>query len=200
MRSSNAKPAAPCVVPEISCGRVLASLERAHESTQLLHRSPDSQRFDEFWGSLMRRGNDTACPRHRVDATGSRGRRGGVVCGQQPENLGRLDLLYAREVMQSALSITSLVPNLGPVGTQITIIGTGFSPAGNTVHFGNGGRPGVPSTSNGARITYTIPNAVGPHDLNAETLIASKIEPVWRAGAMPAEGVIAIGVALKIAS
>src|SRR6516225_8728913 len=104
MRSSNAKPAAACVVPEISCGRVLASLERAHESTQLLHRSPDSQRFDEFWGSLMRRGNDTACPRHRVDATGSRGRRGGVVCGQQPENLGRLDLLYAREVMRSGAS------------------------------------------------------------------------------------------------
>ena len=43
-------------------------------------------------GSFIRRWIDTACPRHRVDAIGSRGRRGGVVCGQQPENLGRLDL------------------------------------------------------------------------------------------------------------
>jgi len=33
------------VVPEMSCGRVLASPERAHGSTQLLHRLPDFQRF-----------------------------------------------------------------------------------------------------------------------------------------------------------
>jgi len=41
MRSSNENGRHPGVVPEISCGRVLAS----HESTWLLYRSPEFQRF-----------------------------------------------------------------------------------------------------------------------------------------------------------
>src|SRR5207237_7758187 len=37
----------------------------------------------------------------------------------------------------------------------------------NTVHFGSGGIVNVPAANNGTIIAYTIPNAVGPHDLNS---------------------------------
>jgi len=66
------------VVPEVSCGRVSARPERAHGSTQLLHRSPDFQRLS-ITGSFIRHWIKQHAPGHSVDATGSRGRRGGVV-------------------------------------------------------------------------------------------------------------------------
>jgi IPT/TIG domain len=67
---------------------------------------------------------------------------------------------------QSVPSISSLVPNSGPVGARITITGESFSPTGNTVHFGNGGKHDVPSANGGTAIIYTIPSAIGPSDLN----------------------------------
>lgn len=63
-------------------------------------------------------------------------------------------------------SITSVIPSAGTVGTRVTLAGSGFSPTGNTVHFGSGGTANVPAADNGTRIIYSIPNAVGPNDLN----------------------------------
>jgi hypothetical protein len=87
-----------------------------------------------------------------------------------------ISLFAATALMQPAPpSITSLIPSSGSVGTRIIITGSGFSLTGNTVHFGFGGGVNIPATENGTRIVYTIPNAVGPHDLNPKIMVPSQI-------------------------
>jgi hypothetical protein len=54
-------------------------------------------------------------------------------------------------------------------------MGSGFSPTGNTVHFDSGGSVDVPAAEDGTRIVYTIPHAVGPHDLNPRIMVPSRI-------------------------
>ena len=85
--------------------------------------------------------------------------------------------LFAATALAQQVSptITSLVPNSGPVGTQVAITGTGFSPIGNAVHFGSGGRVNIPSRNNGTRISYIIPTAVGPSDFNPQIKAPSQI-------------------------
>ena len=62
------------------------------------------------------------------------------------------------------LSITSLSPTSGPVGSTVTIYGTGFSSWGNTVRFGNGAITNVSST--GSSITFTVPAYLSPYCVN----------------------------------
>lgn len=63
-----------------------------------------------------------------------------------------------------SLSISSIAPSSGRVGTQIAIQGSGFSLYDNTVRFGSGGTMHVPSY-NGTTIYYTIPQYLSPCDL-----------------------------------
>jgi peptidoglycan hydrolase-like protein with peptidoglycan-binding domain len=60
--------------------------------------------------------------------------------------------------------ITSISPVQGPVGTQLTIYGSGFT-GSNVVHFGTGGAMQVPSYNNGTLINFTIPSSVSPCDV-----------------------------------
>lgn len=60
-----------------------------------------------------------------------------------------------------APTISSISPVQGPIGTQVTIYGSGFT-QDNRVHFGGGGAIHVPSYSNGTMLYYTIPSSVGP--------------------------------------
>ena len=60
--------------------------------------------------------------------------------------------------------MTSLSPSSGRVGTQIALLGSGFTALDNTVHFGVGGTQHVVSTS-GSTIYFTIPYSVSPCDL-----------------------------------
>ncbi len=60
----------------------------------------------------------------------------------------------------SAPVLTSLQPQTGPVGTRVTITGTGFSNIANTVNFGVSAYPNVPST-NGTMV-FVIPMATNP--------------------------------------
>lgn len=64
-----------------------------------------------------------------------------------------------------ALSLSSLSPTFGRVGTQVVITGGGFNALDNTVHFGVGGTLHVPSFNGGTTIYYTIPYAVSACDL-----------------------------------
>ena len=57
----------------------------------------------------------------------------------------------------SEISIGTLEPSSAPIGTQVTIRGTGFSPANNAVNFGSGYIPNLPSSSSGTIITFTVP-------------------------------------------
>jgi hypothetical protein len=72
--------------------------------------------------------------------------------------------------------ITSITPSYGPVGTQITIYGSGFT-GDNTVHFGNGGRMHVSSSGN--YLYFTIPTYLSPCDVQTSgTYCAQYIQNV----------------------
>ena len=62
------------------------------------------------------------------------------------------------------LTLTSLSPTSGRVGTQVTLTGSGFTALNNTVHFGIGGMQNVAS-ANGTTILYTIPSYLSACDL-----------------------------------
>ncbi len=64
----------------------------------------------------------------------------------------------------STVSISSVTPTQGSVGTQVIIYGTGFT-NDNTVRFGIGGTQHLSSYNNGTAIAYTIPQSVGPCNL-----------------------------------
>jgi hypothetical protein len=56
--------------------------------------------------------------------------------------------------------ISSLSPSAGAVGSTITINGTGFTAANNTITFGIGSFTGY--SSNGTSLSFTIPSSVAP--------------------------------------
>ncbi|QQG38279.1 MAG: peptidoglycan-binding protein [Candidatus Kaiserbacteria bacterium] len=63
----------------------------------------------------------------------------------------------------NVLTLTSLTPSSGPVGTPVTLTGTGFT-GDNTIHFGTGGVQHVTSASN-TYLSLTIPAYISPCDL-----------------------------------
>ena len=59
--------------------------------------------------------------------------------------------------------LDSLTPTMGPIGTQVTVHGTGFTAEDNLVLFdGFGAIPHVAS-SNGTTITFTVPESLDPY-------------------------------------
>ncbi len=58
---------------------------------------------------------------------------------------------------QTAPSITPLSPPSGPVGTSVTILGTGFTSTGNRINFGSGVILNV-NSSDGRIIQFSIPS------------------------------------------
>lgn len=76
--------------------------------------------------------------------------------------------------------LSYLSPSAGRVGTQIAIVGSGFTALDNTVRFGNGGLQHVPS-QNGTTIYYTIPSYTTPCDVmtsgNVCAMYAQQVTP-----------------------
>src|SRR5690349_21033040 len=58
-------------------------------------------------------------------------------------------------------TIRALQPSAGPVGTRVTISGTGFRDTGNTINFGPSAYPNVARQNDGT-ILFTIPEATNP--------------------------------------
>jgi peptidoglycan hydrolase-like protein with peptidoglycan-binding domain len=71
----------------------------------------------------------------------------------------KLNELYA---CNKPIKITSLSPVQGPIGTIVEITGSGFASTSNFVHFGGGIITNVPSTNNGTKISFTVPQGL-PH-------------------------------------
>lgn len=63
----------------------------------------------------------------------------------------------------SSVSIVSLSPLSGAVGTQVTITGKGFTATKNNIHFGVGGIASV-NSADGTHLTVQVPQSVGPCD------------------------------------
>src|SRR3989338_245621 len=63
----------------------------------------------------------------------------------------------------SGLSVSYLSPSSGPIGTQVTIVGSGFTSTGNKVIFVNLGTENNPTYSlnsyDGRTLTFTIPSS-----------------------------------------
>jgi hypothetical protein len=53
-------------------------------------------------------------------------------------------------------TLTSLTPAVGPVGTQVTVTGSGFTSTNNIVNFGNGIASSV-SSPDGTSLSFTVP-------------------------------------------
>ncbi len=66
---------------------------------------------------------------------------------------------------QGAVTINSISPTQGSIGTQVAIYGSGFDAYNNTIHFGSGGTMHVPS-QNGV-IYYTVPSYLSPCDVSS---------------------------------
>ncbi len=63
------------------------------------------------------------------------------------------------------VTLSSVSPMAGRVGTQIILTGSGFNLLDNTVRFGIGGTQHIPSFNNGTVIYYTVPSFVSLCDL-----------------------------------
>jgi hypothetical protein len=76
--------------------------------------------------------------------------------------IATISLFAATALAQpSAPSITSLTPSSGPVGTQVTIFGSGFT-SDNGIEFGIDGALHAPSHQNGTVLYFTVPESIGP--------------------------------------
>ena len=78
--------------------------------------------------------------------------------------IGLVGFLLSPGLSQAqTLSISSLSPTSGPVGTQVTITGSGFTPTGNKVKFGNLGSELNPSynlnSSDGTTLVFAVPSS-----------------------------------------
>jgi hypothetical protein len=74
-----------------------------------------------------------------------------------------LIMLIPGSASAQAPVLSSVNPTQGPVGTQVTLTGSGFTATGNRVHFGIGGSKDV-AAENGTTIRYTIPGGISPCD------------------------------------
>lgn len=75
-----------------------------------------------------------------------------------------------------SISLNTLNPSTGHIGTQVVLTGSGFDALNNTVHFGVGGTMHIPST--GGVIYYTIPSYVSPCDVSGGGVCTQYIQQV----------------------
>lgn len=59
------------------------------------------------------------------------------------------------------VSISFMTPVFGPIGTQVTLTGTGFTSTDNIVYFGGGVIMNIPSFD-GKTLTFTVPSVASP--------------------------------------
>lgn len=62
----------------------------------------------------------------------------------------------------ASVRLDAISPTQGPVGTEVTLTGTGFG-NNNTIHLGQGVIYNIPSSNSGTRIKFLIPEYVSPY-------------------------------------
>jgi hypothetical protein len=83
------------------------------------------------------------------------------------------------------LALTNITPTSGRVGTLVSLIGTGFTYSGNTVHFGAGGTTNLTSSNNGTTLYYTIPAYISPCDIIGQGQVCAQYAQQVTAGTYP---------------
>jgi hypothetical protein len=68
-------------------------------------------------------------------------------------------VVTATDQPAAAPTMTKITPTSGPVGTQVTVTGTGFTARGNTVKFGTGYVKNLES-ADGTTLRFTIPEGL----------------------------------------
>lgn len=82
--------------------------------------------------------------------------------------------------------IIFLSQSTGPVGTLVTINGTGFIQSGNDIHFDDGGTRNVNAGDNGTALTFIIPSSVGGCYWGSTSTICNEpIKPIIPGGSYP---------------
>lgn len=71
--------------------------------------------------------------------------------------------VYVSQTAQ-APTISSLSPFSGVAGAQVMVVGTGFTPIGNDIHFAEGGIRNLSSSNNGTNLTFRVPNYISGCD------------------------------------
>jgi len=72
------------------------------------------------------------------------------------------------------VSLSTVTPISGRVGSQVILQGNGFTTYDNTVHFGIGGTQHLVS-QNGTQIYFTIPSYITPCDVNTYFAICTQV-------------------------
>lgn len=88
-----------------------------------------------------------------------------VVSNSYGANSASATVVVGDGINTDGLSLSTLSPASGRVGSQVTLFGSGFTSFDNVVHFGVGGQRNVPSVSNGSAIYFTIPSSISPCDV-----------------------------------
>lgn len=82
----------------------------------------------------------------------------GIACAALALSWFVLPSVASAQTSTGAPYVSSISPTSGPVGTRVTVTGSGFLTAGgNFVKFGAGVILGAPSSNNGQSFTFTIP-------------------------------------------
>jgi hypothetical protein len=80
----------------------------------------------------------------------------GIACGGTPS---------VGSTTPTLPTLTGLAPVSGPVGTAVTLTGTGFAPTGNLVFFGRSGgvvAPTLLSAADGRTLSLVVPRVAVP--------------------------------------
>jgi peptidoglycan hydrolase-like protein with peptidoglycan-binding domain len=77
-----------------------------------------------------------------------------------PMTRGKIKFLTCHTIITSPVSINSMMPTTGMVGSAVTLYGSGFT-NDNTIVFGNGVVPHV-SSPDSRNLTFTVPSSLSP--------------------------------------
>ncbi len=89
----------------------------------------------------------------------------GIVGPQTRASIFAMDCRdYTPPPVNVPLVINGIAPPQGPVGTVVTLYGSGFT-ASSVVHFSIGGLGGnnISVLSDGTRLSFTVPSYIGPY-------------------------------------
>ena len=64
--------------------------------------------------------------------------------------------------VSGTVSVSSIDPSVGPIGTKVTVHGSGFTKTNNTVMLSGGAISGIES-DDGATLAFTVPDAMGAY-------------------------------------